>query len=43
LNRLQETLDSLAEFPDRGVYPKELLSLGMRDYRELFFKPYRII
>ena len=23
--------------------PKELLDLGIRDYREVFFKPYRII
>ena len=24
-------------------YPKELLSLGIRDYRQTFFKPYRMI
>jgi len=29
--------------PERGVYPKELLDLGIRDYREVFFKPCRII
>ena len=23
--------------------PKELLALGIREYREVFFKPYRII
>ena len=34
---------SLSEFPERGVYPKELLELGIRDYREIFFKPYRVI
>ncbi len=43
LNRLQETLNSVAEFPDRGSHPNELLELGIRDYREVFFKPYRII
>ncbi|HDR16533.1 MAG TPA: hypothetical protein ENN79_13840, partial [Desulfobacteraceae bacterium] len=25
------------------TYPKELLALGIREYREIFFKPYRII
>ena len=34
---------SLTELPERGVYPRELISLGIRDYREIFFKPYRII
>jgi toxin ParE1/3/4 len=33
----------LSEFPERGVCPKELLALGVREYREIFFKPYRII
>ncbi|RJR24100.1 MAG: type II toxin-antitoxin system RelE/ParE family toxin [Desulfobacteraceae bacterium] len=33
---------SLSEFPERGVYPKELLALGIREYRDIFFKPYRI-
>jgi toxin ParE1/3/4 len=33
----------LSEFPERGAYPKELVSLGIREYREIFFKPYRII
>ena len=25
------------------TYPKELLALGIRNYREIFFKPYRVI
>ena len=29
--------------PQRGNYPKELLDIGIREYREVFFKPYRII
>jgi toxin ParE1/3/4 len=33
----------LSKFPERGVYPKELIALGIREYREVFFKPYRII
>jgi toxin ParE1/3/4 len=26
-----------------GVYPCELSALGIKEYREVFFKPYRII
>ena len=43
LTRIEEKLNSLSKFPERGVYPQELSSLGIRDYRELLFKPYRII
>jgi toxin ParE1/3/4 len=31
------------ELPNRGVYPKELAEAGIKDFREVFFKPYRII
>ena len=43
LEQIEKTFSTLSEFPERGVYPKELLKLGMREYREIFFKPYRII
>ena len=43
LTQLEKTFASLAEFPERGAYPHELLHLGIREYREIFFKPYRII
>jgi toxin ParE1/3/4 len=43
LNRLENALTSLAESPERGVYVRELAALGIREYREIFFKPYRII
>lgn len=43
LDKFEEAINSLSEFPERGVYPQEFLSLGIRDYREIFFKPYRII
>jgi toxin ParE1/3/4 len=43
LASIERTFGSLSESPDRGAYPKELLALGIRDYREVFFKPYRII
>jgi toxin ParE1/3/4 len=41
---IEEAL-SLAAAPARGVHPPELIALGMgrRDYRQVFFKPYRIL
>ena len=43
LAKIEKTFRSLSESPERGAYPKELLTLGIRDYREIFFKPYRVI
>jgi toxin ParE1/3/4 len=43
LDQIENTLKSLSENPERGVYAKELLSVGLCEYREIFFKPYRII
>jgi len=43
LKHIEKTFSSLSESPKRGVYPKELLVLGIREYREVFFKPYRLI
>ncbi len=40
---LPEVAASLAAFPERGSYPKELLQLGIREYRQAHFKPYRLI
>ena len=43
LNRIEKALNRLSENPERGAYPKELLDFGLREFREIFFKPYRII
>ncbi len=43
LKKIEETFSALSEFPERGIYPKELLKLGIKEYREIYFKPYRII
>ena len=43
LDRLLEVVESLTAFPERGAYPKELAALGIRDYRQTVFKPYRVI
>lgn len=43
LTKIEEAFASLADNPERGAYANELLALGMREYREIYFKPYRII
>jgi toxin ParE1/3/4 len=43
LERLLEVTESLATSPERGSQPKELRSLGIQEYRQAFFKPYRVI
>jgi len=43
LDRLLEIVESLGTFPERGTHPKELAALGIRDYRQTTFKPYRVI
>lgn len=43
LDQIEKAFSRLSEFPERGVYPKELSAIGVREYREVFFKPYRII
>ena len=43
LDRFEKVFSNLSEFPERGAYPNELLTLGIREYRETFLKPYRII
>ena len=43
LDRLMEVAESLASFPERGSHPQELLAVGIREYRQSFFKPYRVI
>ena len=43
LGQIEDVFASLSENPERGAYPKELLAAGLREYREIYFKPYRII
>jgi toxin ParE1/3/4 len=43
LDKLMDVAETLASFPERGSYPKELLALGIREYRQAHFKPYRVI
>ena len=43
LDRLLKVTNGLSVFPERGAYPKELIGLGIRDFRQTSFKPYRVI
>lgn len=43
LDRLLSTITRLATQPQRGTYPNELQALGIREFRQVFFKPYRVI
>lgn len=43
LERLLELAQSLAELPERGAHPRELVGLGILAYRQIFLKPYRLI
>ncbi|MEN9480234.1 MAG: hypothetical protein RLZZ298_1629 [Pseudomonadota bacterium] len=43
LDQLMEVAEELAYFPERGSYPKELVVLGIKEYRQTTFKPYRVI
>jgi len=43
LEQLVRAAQKLATYPERGGHPKELLALGIREYRQVAFKPYRII
>ena len=43
LDELMHVVDSLSKLPERGSYPKELVGLGIKEYRQTFFKPYRVV
>lgn len=43
LSNLQNLVLDLTQNPERGSFPKELLELGIKEYRQVFFKSYRVI
>lgn len=43
LDALMNAVESLSQLPERGSYPQELIRLGIKEYRQTFFKPYRMI
>ena len=43
LDNLLKKIGSLERFPERGAVPKELASLGIREFRQILLGPYRLI
>lgn len=43
LNQLESLCSRLTNLPERGHIPPELERIGVSSYREVHFKPYRVI
>lgn len=43
LDEMLASIDTLEQFPERGAVPKEILDLGMRDFRQILLRHYRLI
>lgn len=43
LERVHDKLASLRDFPERGEYPPELAALGIKQFRQLHDKPWRMV
>jgi toxin ParE1/3/4 len=43
LSELEAAAQSLTDMPARGNIPKELVAVGLTEYRELHHKPWRMI
>ena len=43
LEGLLDAANALTKFPERGSHPKELLKLGIREFRQVIVQPYRLI
>lgn len=43
VTKIEQAIGKLEMLPNRGSRPKELVENGVLDFRETFFKPYRIL
>lgn len=43
LEAFLEKIETLERYPLRGAVPKELESIGIREYRQVLLRPYRLI
>jgi len=43
LDALAKIIETLSKLPGRGSVPRELATVGINEYRQVFFKPYRAI
>jgi toxin ParE1/3/4 len=43
LEGILDGASNLTKFPERGSHPKELLQLGIQEFRQVMFLPYRLV
>lgn len=43
LDEFESAIETLEQFPSRGAIPRELETLGIRDFRQILLGPYRIV
>ncbi len=43
VDAIEQHISGLSEFPSRGPYVREMLSMGINDFREIHSGPFRII
>ena len=43
LDEISKAVSTLSTFPDHGSHPRELLELGIRDFRQLISNRFRLI
>ena len=43
LDAFLEKIETLERYPERGIVPKELEAIGIREFRQLLLDPYRLI
>lgn len=43
LTRFEHVVSDLSRFPSKGVVPRELAELGTHEFRQVHFKPWRVV
>lgn len=43
VEQIERLVGTLAEFPHRGRYVREMLQLGVSDFREVTYGPFRVV
>ena len=43
LTRFEQVVGDLSRFPSKGVVPRELVKLGTHEFRQVHFKPWRVV
>lgn len=43
LDRMTSIIATLAKFPERGSHPREMLALGISDFRQVVSNPWRVL